>query len=51
MPPVGLDTQSLASFNGGQYMIWDLSGKVLLEVTETGGLNAVISGIFFDVPT
>jgi nitrogen fixation protein FixH len=48
VPPAVLDTRSLTAFNGGIYMIWDVSGKVVLRATKTAGANAVISGIFFE---
>ena len=42
-----LDTRSVANFNSGQYWIWNLSGHVTIRVTNTGGVNAVLSGLFF----
>ena len=45
--PLLLDTQTLASFGGGIYMIWELSGDIRISVTSDGTV-AVISGIFFD---
>jgi hypothetical protein len=42
-----LDTQTLTDFNGGVWLQWDLSGQILLRITRTGALNAVICGIFF----
>ena len=42
-----LSTQSIASFTGGTYLVWNISGDVQINVTLTGGLNAVISGVFF----
>ena len=47
-PTNALDTRNLTTFNGGQYLVWDLSGKIILRVTKTGVDNAVLSGIFFD---
>ncbi|HEV8042956.1 MAG TPA: SBBP repeat-containing protein [Bryobacteraceae bacterium] len=42
-----LNTQSLiSSFNGGVYLVWNLSGHVQLRVTQTGGPNAVVTGLF-----
>lgn len=43
-----LDTRTLTSFNGGQYLVWQLNGHVRLRVTKTGGINAVLSALFFD---
>ncbi len=42
-----LDTRSISNFAGGVYLIWNLSGHVTLNVTNTSGVNAVLSGIFF----
>ncbi|MFN7140177.1 MAG: chitobiase/beta-hexosaminidase C-terminal domain-containing protein, partial [Limisphaerales bacterium] len=43
-----LDTQTVSNFTGGRYLSWDVSGKVRLRVTRTAGVNAVMSGLFFD---
>jgi hypothetical protein len=42
-----LDTRQLASYGGGQYLVWDVSGSVRLRVSTVAGANAMISGIFF----
>jgi hypothetical protein len=45
-----LDTRSASSFNGGTYLVWSVSGHVVIRITNTstsGGSNAAISGIFF----
>ena len=43
-----LNTQTLSSsFNGGVYLVWNVTGHVKLRVTWTGGFNAVTSGLFF----
>jgi hypothetical protein len=42
-----LDTRSISSFVDGIYLIWNMSGHVRVNVTYTGGSNAVVSGIFF----
>ncbi len=43
-----LDTEEYSSFHGGQYAVWQVQGHVLIQVTKTGGANAVVSGAFFD---
>ena len=43
-----LDSQTAAGFNGGEYLVWDLGGRVLVRVTKLSGPNAVLSGLFFD---
>ncbi len=43
-----LDTRSVSSFVGGQYLVWNLTGHVIIRVTNTNpNANAVVSGIFF----
>ena len=48
-----LDSRTISSFNGGQYLVWDVRGHVKLIVNKVGGKSAVISGIYFGgaVPT
>lgn len=43
-----LDTQSFSGFHDGLWAYWNVTGDVVIEVTKTGGANAVVSGIFFD---
>jgi hypothetical protein len=45
-----LDNRTATSFQNGQYLVWKLSGHVAITITNTGSPNAVISGLFFDVP-
>ena len=42
-----LDSRIISNFSGGTYLIWNISGHVLINVTETVGPNCVISGVFF----
>src|SRR5204862_898037 len=42
-----LDSRSASGFNGGTYLVWNVTGHVQFRVTRTGGLNAVLSGLFF----
>ena len=41
-----LDSRTVASFSAGQYLIWTISGHVILRATAVYG-NVVMSGIFF----
>ncbi len=43
-----LNSQTVSSFSGGRYLVWNISGNVKVRVTRTGGVNSVISGMFFD---
>jgi uncharacterized repeat protein (TIGR01451 family) len=43
-----LDTRMAAGFSGGQYLVWNLSGHVILRITNLGpAVNAVVGGLFF----
>jgi ELWxxDGT repeat protein len=42
-----LDAQSMSNFTQGKYQVWNLSGHVRITITNAGGLNEVLSGIFF----
>ena len=41
-----LDTRSVSNFTNGVYVVWSVTGHVRLQISKTGGNNAVISGIF-----
>jgi hypothetical protein len=43
-----LDSRAAGLFQGGEYMVWNLSGHVQLRVDNNGGHNGVASGLFFD---
>jgi hypothetical protein len=43
-----LNTQNVTGFQNGKYLVWNLTGHVILQVTNTGPYNATISGLFFD---
>ncbi|MBZ5723441.1 MAG: SBBP repeat-containing protein [Acidobacteriia bacterium] len=43
-----LDTRAVSGFVGGRYLVWNLGGHTVLRVTRTAGLNAVVSGVFFN---
>lgn len=42
-----LDTESIANFTQGKYLVWNMSGDVNIRISNSGGLNEVASGIFF----
>ena len=42
-----LDSRDLSGFSGGQYLVWQVSGRVQFRITRIGGMNAVVSGLFF----
>ena len=45
---VVLNSQSLSTpFNGGAYLVWNVSGHVKARITMTGLTNPIVSGIFF----
>jgi hypothetical protein len=46
-----LDTRNISAFTNGIYLIWNISGNVNINVTLTGGGNAVVSGLFFESTT
>jgi hypothetical protein len=45
-----LDSRAIAGFDQGKYVVWDVKGRVRIRATQTGELNAVVSGIFFGGP-
>ncbi|MGC2814472.1 MAG: Ig-like domain-containing protein, partial [Candidatus Acidiferrum sp.] len=42
-----LDTRSISNFANGLYLVWNVAGHVRVNVIQTAGNNAVISGVFF----
>jgi hypothetical protein len=42
-----LDVENIANFHGGVYEVWNITGHVRVQVTNTNNLNAVVSGLFF----
>jgi len=43
-----LDSRTVSSFSGGQYLVWNLTGHVVIQVTNNvAGSNAVVNGLFF----
>jgi hypothetical protein len=45
-----LSSTPVSGFNNGTYLKWNLAGHVILRVSNTGGVNAVASGLFFGQP-
>ena len=45
-----LDSRTISSFNGGQYLVWNIRGWVKLLVNKVGAKTAVVSGIYFGGP-
>ena len=43
-----LSTEKVTSFHSGDYLEWDVSGNLLITITNTGSPNAVLSGLFLD---
>jgi hypothetical protein len=46
-----LDSRTISSFGGGQYMVWNISGNVTFRITRLAGPSAVMSGLFFGGPS
>ena len=45
-----LDSRSISTFNGGEYLVWDIRGHVKIMVNKTGAKSAVVSGLYFGGP-
>lgn len=43
-----LDSRNISAFNSGRYLVWNVRGRIKINLTRTSGGNAVISGLFFD---
>ncbi len=47
-----LDTRPLGSFSGGAYIIWQVTGQIIVRVKNSAGsIAGVVQGIFIDPPT
>jgi hypothetical protein len=42
-----LDSRAVGDLYGGEYLVWNLQGKIRIRVVRTAGWNAVLSGVFF----
>jgi hypothetical protein len=45
-----LSSQTVSGFQGGQYLVYNVSGHVAFRFTALAGANAVLSGLFFGPP-
>jgi hypothetical protein len=45
-----LDKQTVSSFGDGKYLLWDIQGRVKINVAKVAGPNAVMMGLFFGPP-
>ena len=43
-----LDTESIASFHGGEYLDWKVAGHLRITITHVAGTSAVLSGLFLN---
>ena len=43
-----LSTQTISSFQSGVYLDYAVSGHIVITITRTGGLNAVLNGLLLD---
>jgi hypothetical protein len=43
-----LDSRTISSFSGGQYLVWAVRGRVTVRVTSISGYETVASALFFD---
>jgi hypothetical protein len=43
-----LDTRTVKDFGDGQYLVWNVTGHVKINITRTGGTSGVVSGWFVD---
>jgi hypothetical protein len=39
---------TVTDFHNGKYLVWEVSGAVTFRMSRISGLNAVLSGLFFD---
>ena len=46
-----LDTETISSFTNGVYLDWKVSGNLVITITRTAGVNAVLNGLFLDQAT
>jgi hypothetical protein len=42
-----IDSRKVSNFSGGKYLIWNMTGHVIVRINRTVGAKAVLSGLFF----
>jgi hypothetical protein len=42
-----LDSRPASGFQNGEYLVWNVKGHVIIQLNDTAGPNAVVSGVFF----
>ena len=45
-----LDSQTVANFKNGKYLVWNIKGHASLHFISTGNVNATVSAVFIDPP-
>ena len=45
-----LNSQSVSNFASGEYLVWTISGNVLITITRTAGINAVLERLCSSIP-
>jgi hypothetical protein len=43
-----LDTETLSSFSKGVWLVWRVSGNVVITITGQAGTSPILSGLFLD---
>jgi hypothetical protein len=43
-----LSTETISSFQSGEWLDYVVSGHVVITITRTAGANAVLNGVFLD---
>ena len=43
-----LDSRTISNYENGEYLVWNVTGSIVVTISSVGGPNAVISGAFFD---
>jgi hypothetical protein len=43
-----LDTRTITNFTSGVYLRWNVKGQIRVRLTNAGGPNVILNGLFFD---